>query len=134
LINDSFYFVDLPGYGYARAPRDVKKDWGPMAEKYLATRPNLVLSVLITDSRHEPTELDLLMKQWLEAKGKPFIIVATKADKLSNNKLRGSLKRASTVLGSKELVAYSAVSRSGADRIWKEITARISDYKVPIAD
>lgn len=80
LINDAFYFVDLPGYGYARVPRDVKKHWGPMVEKYLATRPNLMLSIVITDSRHEPTELDLLMKEWLEASEKPFIIVATKVE------------------------------------------------------
>ena len=104
-INDAFNFVDLPGYGYARVPRDVKKLWGPMVEKYLATRPNLVLSILITDSRHEPTELDLLMRGWLEARGKPFIIVATKADKLSSNQLRASLSRGSAVLGSNELVA-----------------------------
>ena len=134
LINDAFYFVDLPGYGYARVPRDVKKHWGPMVEKYLATRPNLVLSILITDSRHEPTELDLLMKGWLEAREKPFIIVATKADKLSSNQLRASLSRASAVVGSSELVAYSAVSRSGAARIWKEITRRISERGVRITD
>ena len=129
LINDAFYFVDLPGYGYARVPRDVKKLWGPMVEKYLATRPGLVLSILITDSRHEPTELDLLMKEWLEARGKPFIIVATKADKLSSNQLRASLSRASAVLNTKEIVAYSAVNRSGAARLWKEITNRIADFK-----
>ncbi|MFY9570279.1 MAG: ribosome biogenesis GTP-binding protein YihA/YsxC [Blastocatellia bacterium] len=127
LINDSFYFVDLPGYGYARVPRDVKKHWGPMVEKYLASRTTLMLSILITDSRHEPTELDLLMKQWLEARGKPSIIVATKADKLSSNQLRASLKSASAVLGSTELVAYSAVTRSGAARLWKEITTKIAD-------
>ena len=133
-INDAFNFVDLPGYGYARVPRDVKKLWGPMVEKYLATRPNLVLSILITDSRHEPTELDLLMKGWLEARGKPFIIVATKADKLSSNQLRASLSRASAVLGSNELVAYSAVTGSGAARIWKEITTRIANFGSRIAD
>jgi len=128
-INDAFYFVDLPGYGYARVPRDVKKLWGPMVEKYLATRPVLVLSILITDSRHEPTELDLLMKEWLESRGKPLIIVATKADKLSSNQLRASLSRASEVLNTKEIVAYSAVNRSGAARLWKEITNRIADFK-----
>ena len=127
LINDAFYFVDLPGYGYARVPRDVKKLWGPMVEKYLATRPGLVLSILITDSRHEPTELDLLMKEWLEARGKPFITIATKADKLSSNQLRASSGRASAVLGTKEIVAYSAVTRSGAARLWKEITTRIAN-------
>jgi GTP-binding protein len=134
LINNAFYFVDLPGYGYARVPRDVKKLWGPMVEKYLATRPGLVLSILITDSRHEPTELDLLMKEWLEAKGKPLIIVATKADKLSSNQLRASLVRASAVLGSQELIAYSAVTGSGAARLWKEITNRIADFRLRIAD
>ena len=134
-INDAFNFVDFPGYGYARVPRDIKKLWGPMVEKYLATRPGLVLSILITDSRHEPTELDLLMKGWLEARGKPFIIVATKADKLTNNRLRANLRRASEVLGREnELIAYSAVTRSGADRIWKTITTRIADCRSQIAD
>jgi GTP-binding protein len=126
LVNDAFYFVDLPGYGYARAPHQVKKNWGPMVEKYLATRRELVLSIVITDLRHEPTQLDLLMKKWLEARGKPFIVVATKADKLSSNQLRANLSRASAVLDTKAIVPYSAVTRSGADRLWKEITSRIA--------
>ena len=135
LINDAFYFVDLPGYGYARVPTDIKKQWGPMIEKYLATRPNLVLSILITDSRHEPTKLDLLMREWLEARGIPFIVIATKADKLTNNRLRANLRRASAVLGkSSEIIEYSAVTRSGADRIWKVITTRIADFGLRIAD
>jgi len=135
LINDAFYFVDLPGYGYARVPTDIKKQWGPMIEKYLATRPNLMLSILITDSRHEPTKLDLLMREWLEARGIPFIIVATKADKLTNNRLRANLRRASAVLGkASEIIEYSAVTRSGADRIWKVITTRIADFGLRIAD
>src|SRR5215467_8709615 len=87
LINGAFYFVDLPGYGYARVPSEIKREWGPMIEKYLASRPNLVLSIVITDSRHEPSKLDLLMKEWLMQRGLPFVIVATKADKLSSNQL-----------------------------------------------
>jgi len=134
LINEAFYFVDLPGYGYARVPQDIKKHWGPMVEKYLASRKNLVLSIVITDSRHEPTELDQVMKKWLDARGKPFVIVATKADKLSSNQLRASLSRASAVLDSSEIVAYSAVTRSGAARIWKEITSRIANCASQIAD
>ncbi len=134
LINEAFHFVDLPGYGYARVPRDVKKHWGPRVEKYLASRPGRVLSIVITDWRREPTELDLLMKEWLEARGKPFIIVATKADKLSSNQLRASLSRASAVLGGSELVAYSAVTGSGAARIWKEITSRIAGFGTRSAD
>ena len=127
LINDAFYFVDLPGYGYARVPSEVKKHWGPMVENYLATRPNLVLSILIADSRREPTRLDLLMREWLEMRGKPFIIVATKADKLSNNKLRVSLSRASAVFGGTELIPYSAITRRGADRIWRQIVEHLND-------
>src|SRR5262250_1603041 len=99
LINDAFYLVDLPGYGYARVPSEVKREWGPMVEKYLARRPNLVLSVLITDSRHKPTELDLQMIDWLRAKNRPFVIAATKADKLSSNELKASLTRAAEAAG-----------------------------------
>ena len=131
LINDAFYFVDLPGYGYARVPSDVKSQWGPMVEKYLATRPDLVLSILIVDSRHEPTRLDLLMKEWLQGRGKPFIIVATKADKLSSNKLRTNLSRASAILEGVDLIPYSAVTRRGADRIWKQITGCLTEYLSP---
>lgn len=129
LINDAFYFVDLPGYGYAKVPLDVKRQWGPMVEKYLASRPNLVLSVLITDSRHKPTELDLRMIEWLRARGKPFVIAATKADKLSSNELRQNLTRISEVSGATGTIAYSAVTRRGADRIWNEINTRIADFK-----
>lgn len=129
LINEMFSFVDLPGYGYARVPSEVKREWGPMIEKYLATRPNLVLSILITDLRHEPSKLDLLMRDWLIGKGRPFVIVATKADKLSSNQRRTNLSRASAVLGKENpIIAYSAITRSGADRIWKEITTRVADF------
>jgi len=64
------------------------------------------------------------MKEWLSERGKPFIIVATKADKLSGNQLRASLSRGTKVVGGRELIAFSAVTRKGADRIWKEITKR----------
>jgi GTP-binding protein len=129
LINDAFYFVDLPGYGYAKVPAAIRKEWGPMVEKYLASRPNLVLSVLITDSRRKPTELDQQMIEWLEARQKPFVIAATKADKLSSNQLRANLSRASGESGSNEIVAYSAVTRRGADRLWKLINAHIAELK-----
>ncbi len=128
LINDEFYFVDLPGYGYAKVPREIKQEWGPMAEKYLATRPNLVLSIAITDSRHEPSPLDLSMIQWLTEKGKPFIVAATKSDKLSSNQLRTKLKRASARVTTEEIVPYSAVTRRGADRLWKIIWQAINRY------
>jgi GTP-binding protein len=129
LIDDAFYFVDLPGYGYAKVPLEIRKQWGPMVEKYLASRPNLVLSVLITDSRRKPTELDQQMIEWLEARQRPFVIAATKADKLSSNQLKANLSRASGESGSNEIVAYSAVTRRGADRLWKLITAHIAESR-----
>lgn len=125
LINDSFRFVDLPGYGYARVPERIRKEWGPLVESYLARRPNLVLSILITDLRHEPTDLDLQMKEWLKEKEKPFIITGTKSDKLSSNQLRVNLGRASAAFGGIEVIPYSSVTRKGADRIWREISLHL---------
>ena len=130
LINEFFRFVDLPGYGYARVPEKIRREWGPLAESYLATRQCLVLSIMITDLRHEPTRLDLQMKEWLVQSGKPFIIVATKSDKLSGNELRASLVRASAALGGFDVIPYSAVTRKGAERIWREILKRLSEHKV----
>ncbi|HYL97494.1 MAG TPA: ribosome biogenesis GTP-binding protein YihA/YsxC [Blastocatellia bacterium] len=126
LINETFRFVDLPGYGYARVPEKIRREWGHLAESYLANRPCLVLFILITDLRHEPTRLDLQMKKWLVESGKPFVIVATKSDKLSGNELRVSLTRASAAFGGMEVMPYSAVTRNGAERIWKEILKRLS--------
>jgi GTP-binding protein len=124
-INGTFYFVDLPGYGYARVPLEIKRTWGPMVERYIEGRSNLVLCIIITDLRQGPTVLDLQMKDWLQSKEKPFIVVSTKADKLSGNQQRTSLANASKALGNQETIPYSAITRKGADRIWKEITKRL---------
>ena len=126
LVNSGFYFVDLPGYGYARVPLEIKRTWGPMVESYLATRVSLVLVVVITDSRHGPTRLDLQMTEWLKSRGKPFIIVATKSDKLSGNQLRANLVRFSAAFDSNTVIPYSSINRLGSDRVWREITSRLS--------
>ena len=129
LINEAFYFVDLPGYGYARVPTEIKQEWGPMVEKYLAARKNLVLSIAITDSRHNPSKLDLMMKEWLEARQKPFLIVATKADKLSSNQLNKQMKQMEAQLGAGRVIPYSAVTRRGAERVWRDIRTHIAERK-----
>ena len=126
LINNSFYFVDLPGYGYARVPVEIKRTWGPMVESYLATRDNLVLVVVIIDSRHEPARLDLQMTEWLESRGKSFIVVATKSDKMGGNLLRTNVARLSAAFEKSSVIPYSSPGRLGADRVWKEITSRLS--------
>ena len=121
LINGRFRFVDLPGYGYARAPKQMKAEWSVAATDYLAKRSPLVLSIHIVDSRHEPTKQDLQLHDWLEHYQKPYLIVATKSDKLSNNELRKNVDRARGALGNDRIVAFSATSGSGGQVLWKEI-------------
>ncbi len=85
LLNEKIYFVDLPGYGYAAVSKAEREKWKKMIEKYFYTRENLGLVILLVDSRHKPTNLDFLMKEWLESLDIPYIIVATKSDKLNQS-------------------------------------------------
>lgn len=85
-IDDKFYLVDLPGYGFANVPQKVKDDWAELIDTYLQYRENLVGIVQIIDARHKPTKDDKMMVEWLKASGLSFLVVATKVDKISNNK------------------------------------------------
>ena len=129
LINQQFRFVDLPGYGYARAPKAIKKEWGAAAEEYLAKREQLVLSIHLVDSRHEPTKQDLQLHEWLAHHQKPHLIVATKSDKLSNNELRKNVNRIRGAFGNDCVVAYSAITGSGRKDLWKEIEKALSQSR-----
>jgi GTP-binding protein len=137
LINERFYFVDLPGYGFARAPREVRESWGKLVTDYLAKRGSLVLSIHIVDSRHEPTTLDLQLREWLLAEGKPFLTVATKSDKLSQNESHKNLARAGKILGAVgsgaggEILAYSAATGRGRERIWRAIEEALAASQSP---
>jgi GTP-binding protein len=121
LINNRFRFVDLPGYGYARVPKLIRASWGDMATNYLAKRSQLMLSIQIVDSRHEPTTLDLQLNEWLAAHAKPRIVVATKSDKLSNNELRKNFERVRRTLDAEQIIAYSAVTGQGREKVWRAI-------------
>lgn len=121
LINDQFSFVDLPGFGYARVPKVIKSTWGEMVTSYLAKRSQLMLSIHIVDSRHEPTNLDLQLHEWLRHTAKPRLIVATKSDKLSNNELRESMGRAKRLFGGDNVLAYSARTGRGREEVWRAI-------------
>jgi ribosome biogenesis GTP-binding protein YsxC/EngB len=90
LINNSFYLVDLPGYGYAKVSKAEKENWGKIIENYLVGRENLKRVVLLVDCRHKPTNDDMLMYNWIKYHGYEVIIVATKSDKLTRNELRKS--------------------------------------------
>ncbi len=96
-----------------------------MATSYLAKRSQLVLSIQIVDSRHEPTKLDLQLHEWLQHNDKPLLTVATKSDKLSNNELRKNLERIARALNDDSVVAYSAKTGRGRDEIWRAITNAI---------
>jgi len=121
LINESFYFVDLPGYGYAKVSKTMRADWGKMAEEYLAGRDELVLSIHLVDSRHKPTGLDKDLHEWLVYHQKNHIVAATKADKLSNNNLKKSLEEMETDLPESRIIAYSSPTGKGKDELWGEI-------------
>ncbi len=127
LINEEFWFVDLPGYGFARAPKDVKAQWSAAASEYLDKRDQLALSVHLVDARHEPTTKDLQLHEWLMHHDKPYIIVATKADKLSQNELRKNLARTQKALNTSDVFAYSAVTGRGANEVWRTITQAVRD-------
>jgi GTP-binding protein len=124
-INNQFRFVDFPGFGYARVPKEIKSSWGEMATTFLALRRQLVLSIHIVDSRHEPTKQDLQLHEWLEESNKPRLTVATKSDKLSNNELRKNLGRIARVLNVDSVMAYSAKSGRGRDELWRAIKSAI---------
>lgn len=120
-VNNRFKFVDFPGFGYARVPKNIKSSWGEMATAYLAKRRQLVLSIHIVDSRHEPTKQDLQLHEWLAQSDKPQLIVATKSDKLSHNELRKNLQHIARVLDDDSVMAFSAKSGRGRDELWRAI-------------
>ncbi|MBT1072110.1 ribosome biogenesis GTP-binding protein YihA/YsxC [Pelotalea chapellei] len=122
-INSILTLVDLPGYGYAKAPPDVRKQWGPMIETYLAKRENLKTVVLILDIRRIPSDGDLEMLRWLEMYNIPPIIVLTKCDKLSKlERARQTALIATAIKREKTMMLpFSALSRDGRDGIWQEI-------------
>jgi GTP-binding protein len=126
LINESFHFVDLPGYGYAKVAKTERQAWGRLVEKYLAQREQLVLSILIVDARHEPSPLDLQMKSWLQHYGLPYLVVSTKNDKLSANERRASQQRIIKTLGNERIIPYSAVTREGANQLWDAIQSSLA--------
>ena len=130
LINDSFYFVDLPGYGFAKVSKAMRQDWGSMAEQYLAEREELVLSVQLVDSRHEPTGLDKQLNEWLRFNEKTFLTVATKADKLSKNQLQKQIGVVKKTLPGGTVLAYSSDTGYGKDALWEEIASAVRNFTI----
>jgi GTP-binding protein len=119
-IDGSFYFVDLPGYGYARVPPQVALEWKKLIEQYLEKRNTLKLSCLILDARRGWMEKDLELKRWLEYHGRPYLVIATKIDKLNQSEAERGL-RAIRQEGVEPL-PFSAHTGRGVREIWQAIT------------
>lgn len=128
-VNDDLSMVDLPGYGYAKVPAAVKKQWGPMVEAYIANRPNLKAVVLLMDLRRTPRQEEFDLMNWLHQYKIPTILVLTKADKLSKTKQKKQWRNAAETLAVEmdELHLFSAKSGMGKDALWELIEQVIAD-------
>ena len=127
-VDDRLYLVDLPGYGYARAPLKARESWGKMVENYLKGRANLKAVVVILDIRRDPSEDDKALLRWLAHYGIGSILVLTKADKLTRHQ---SIVRAKIIreqlpgTSSDRPVIFSARTRDGRESLWQKIEATI---------
>lgn len=123
-VEDKLYFVDLPGYGYAKAPKTEIAKWGKMIENYLLKRESLRAIILLIDIRHEPGENDKMMYDWLRHYGYKIIIAATKSDKLKRSQLQKhiAMLRKSFQLDKEDiLIPFSSETKDGRDELWKII-------------
>jgi GTP-binding protein len=128
-INNAVSFVDLPGYGFAKVPQSVKKQWGPMVETYLKERSTLKLVIFIIDIRRDPSAEDFDLIDWLHFYSLPHIYVLTKADKLSRSQARvreNVIKKHLAKDLPAETVLFSAKTGEGKDNIWKMINDRLT--------
>ena len=114
-IDDRFYLVDLPGYGYARVSQGEKERWARLMESYFARPERITLGVLVVDARHRPTADDRQMADWFRGTGRPFVVAANKVDKVKPSALTENLDLIRSVLEAPELIAFSAEKGTGRD-------------------
>lgn len=125
-VNQELYFVDLPGYGYAKVSVEVKEKWGKMVERYLHTSKQLRVVFLLIDIRHEPSANDINMYDWIVHNGYQPVIIATKLDKIKRSQLQKQLKLIRTGLNTLPgtiIMPFSALNKQGRDEIWEYIEA-----------
>ena len=123
-INDLLYFVDLPGYGYAKASEEVKAKWGKMIENYLHTSKQLKAVFLLIDIRHDPSANDRMMYEWMVYQGFAPIIIATKLDKIKRSQIQKNVKAIREGLGVQPgtmIIPFSAETKQGREEIWELI-------------
>jgi GTP-binding protein len=125
-IDDTFYFVDLPGYGYAKVSHETREKWADMINMYLERRENLTATFLLVDARHTPTQNDLQMFNWIRHRHGSAVVIATKCDKIAKTKLNGNIDEIFKFLkiGHKDLlIPFSAETGLGYDEAWQAITS-----------
>ena len=130
-INDELYFVDLPGYGYAKVSEAIKEKWGKMIERYLKSSKQLKIIFLLIDIRHEPSANDRNMYEWIVYNGFEPIIIVTKLDKINRSQKDKQIKLIREGLNAKpgtRIIPFSSVSKQGRDEIW-ECIEEVIDYK-----
>lgn len=123
-LNDALYFVDLPGYGYAKVSVEIKEKWGKMIERYLTTSKQLKAIFLLIDIRHEPSANDKNMYDWIVYHGYHPIIIATKLDKISRSQVQKHIKMIRTGLNTEKdtrIIPFSSLTKQGKEEIWEII-------------
>lgn len=132
-INDCMYLVDFPGYGYANASPAVKAKWGKMIEKYLRKSANLKQVFLLVDIRHDPSENDKMMYDWIVDNGFRPVIIATKLDKLKRSQVAKHVKAVRMGLGLREddiLIPFSSETKQGLDELWETVESYVMPENV----
>ncbi len=122
-VNDAIIFVDLPGYGYAKVSKEIRKQWRPLVEEYFTTSPTIRIAVIILDIRRGPEAEEMDLASWLSAHSIPVLFVATKADKEKRSMVGARMRDSARVLGVSEadIVLFSAKTRQGKDLLWARI-------------
>lgn len=129
-LEDRLVLVDLPGYGYARVSKAEKKRWGKIVETYLHQRSQLRVVLMLVDIRHKPTDDDKIMYQWICAMGKPHLIIATKADKISRSHYRKHVNEIITslnVMPGVSVIPVSVTKKTGFNELWQKIVELVPD-------
>lgn len=130
-VEGMVYFVDLPGYGYAKAPQTEIKKWGAMIEKYLLKRNELCAIIMLTDIRHKPGENDMQMYEWLKYYGYDIVIAATKHDKLKRSQVKdavNSIKEGFGLSAGDKLIPFSSETKEGREALWEVIRNKCNQY------
>ena len=128
-INNSVFFVDLPGFGYTKAGKSAAAQWKKLIERYYQVRRTIAITVQLVDSRMGPTAMDLQLAEWLDALEIPRLVVMTKSDKLSNNQKVTQLRVISEWRKNQDVVMSSAETGAGCREIWNRITAAAEAFK-----